>query len=73
MSVMAMEKELLLRQECKHKIGKIAKLLKEEKTESTPLQKKLGELGKLLGIITLSICLFLFFIAIIQKRNTIQC
>lgn len=53
-------------------IGKIAKLLKEEKTESTPLQKKLGELGKLLGIITLSICLFLFFIAIIQKRNTIQ-
>lgn len=53
-------------------IGKIAKLLKEEEKEITPLQKKLAELSKLLGIITLAICMFIFIIALVQKRNTME-
>ena len=51
-------------------VGKIAKLLKNEKDEMTPLQKRLADLGKLLGILTIVLCVVLFFIALIQKRDT---
>ncbi len=53
-------------------IGKIAKMLSEEKETLTPLQKKLGELGKILGIIAISICFLLLIVALIQKRNVIE-
>jgi Ca2+-transporting ATPase len=41
-------------------IGKIAKLIKEAKTEPTPLQKKLASLSKLLGILVIFIALIVF-------------
>ena len=50
-------------------VGKIANLLKNEKDEMTPLQKRLGDLGKLLGILTVFLCVALFIIALIQKRD----
>ncbi len=50
-------------------IGKIAKLINEAPTESTPLQKRLADLGKLLSIISILLCALLFFIAILQNRN----
>ena len=50
-------------------VGKIASLLKDDKEELTPLQKKLASLGKLLGIVTIAICVFLFIIAVINKRD----
>ncbi len=40
--------------------GKIATLLQAEEKESTPLQKRLEKLGKLLGIIILVICAAVF-------------
>lgn len=51
-------------------VGKIANLLKNEKDEMTPLQKRLADLGKLLGVLTIFLCVALFVIALIQKRDT---
>ena len=53
-------------------IGKIASLLKETKQEPTNLQKKLEELGKLLGILVVGICLVMFVVSLIQKRNAFE-
>lgn len=49
-------------------IGKIAGLLNEE-GELTPLQKRLGDLGKVLSIVAIIICTLLFVVAIYQKRD----
>ncbi len=50
-------------------IGKIAKILDEDNNEMTPLQKRLEELGKILGFIAIGVCALIFIIAIIQQRN----
>ncbi|MDO5100688.1 MAG: cation-translocating P-type ATPase [Eubacteriales bacterium] len=52
-------------------IGKIAGML-GEKEEKTPLQKKLGEIGNLLGIIALAVCAAMFVIAIVQQRPMLE-
>ena len=51
------------------RIGHIADLLHESKEKLTPLQIKLGELGKVLSILAVGICALLFVIAVLQKRN----
>lgn len=53
-------------------IGKIASLINETPAESTPLQKRLSDLGKLLSILSIALCALLFFIAIIQRRNVME-
>lgn len=53
-------------------IGKIAKILDEDNTELTPLQKRMNELGRILGIIAISICALIFIIALIQKRDLFE-
>ena len=55
---------------CDTEIGKIAKLLQVEE-EQTPLQKKMNKLGKYLGYIAISICVFIFIIGIFQKRDIV--
>lgn len=50
-------------------IGKIAALINEHQDRSTPLQKRLGDLGKLLSVMSVVICVLLFGIAILQHRN----
>lgn len=50
-------------------IGKIASMLRGAKTELTPLQKRLAELGKILSTIAVFLCVLLFFIAVLQKRD----
>ncbi len=50
-------------------VGKIASLLKEEKEEKTPLQKRLAFLSKLLGIGSLSICFVMFLVGLLQGRD----
>ncbi len=49
-------------------IGKIAKMLEQNVDDQTPLQKKLAEIGKLLGVAALIICVLMFAIAVFQKR-----
>ena len=53
-------------------IGRIAGMMSESREEMTPLQKRLGDLGKLLSILSLGICMALFFIAVWQKRDVFE-
>ena len=53
-------------------IGKIAKILEDTVEEMTPLQKRLADLGKMLGILTIVICALLFLVALLQKRDLIE-
>ncbi len=53
-------------------IGKIAKILEADNEEMTPLQKRLDELGKILGFLAIGICLLIFVIALIQKRDLFE-
>lgn len=50
-------------------IGKIAGMLKDAKVEMTPLQKRLADLGKILSTVAIFLCVLLFFIAVLQRRN----
>ncbi len=50
-------------------IGKIAGLIEEGGGELTPLQKRLADLGKILSAAAVGICLLLFLVAVIQKRD----
>jgi len=53
-------------------IGKIAKILDDHTYEMTPLQKKLDELGRILGILAIGICGLIFVIALFQKRDIME-
>lgn len=53
-------------------IGKIARLINESVDEMTPLQKRLADLGKLLGIVAVLLCVILFILALIQGRDVIE-
>jgi len=49
------------------KVGKIASLIIQDDSPETPIQKKLGEVGKKLGLIALLICFFIFIIGLVKK------
>jgi len=53
-------------------IGKIAKMLDEKVDAQTPLQKKLADLGKYLGIGALLICALMFIVGVLQKRDLFE-
>ncbi|WP_303740783.1 cation-translocating P-type ATPase [Lutispora saccharofermentans] len=53
-------------------IGKIAKILDEDNDEMTPLQRRLDELGRILGFIAIGICALIFAIALFQKRDLFE-
>lgn len=53
-------------------IGKIADLLNQEEEEKTPLQVKLAELGKMLGIGAMIICALIFVIGYLQGRDMFE-
>lgn len=51
-------------------MGKIAGALSSAKDEQTPLQKKLGQLSKILSFIVLGICVFMFAFDIVRALVT---
>lgn len=53
-------------------IGKIAKILEEDNDEMTPLQKRLDELGRILGYLAIGICVLIFAVAVFQKRDLFE-
>ena len=53
-------------------MGKIAEILEEENDEMTPLQKRLDELGGILGYMAIGICSIIFIIALLQKRDLFE-
>ncbi len=53
-------------------IGQIASMISETGEELTPLQKRLGDLGKVLSILSLLLCGVLFVLAMCQHRNIME-
>ena len=49
------------------KVGKIAGMIIEDESPETPIQKKLGEVGKTLAIICIIICVLIFIIGIFKQ------
>lgn len=50
-------------------IGHIADMISEARDEMTPLQRRLADLGKVLSAVAIFICIFLFVVAVLQKRD----
>lgn len=53
-------------------VGKIAKMIMTDEAPETPLQRKLGEVGKKLGLAALMICFIIFIIGIFKKISPIE-
>lgn len=53
-------------------VGKIADLLQSETDEVTPLQIKLEQLGKMLGIIALAICAVIFAVGVLEGKPAFE-
>ena len=53
-------------------MGKIANLLDGESDIQTPLQKKLAQLGKYLGIIALACCAIIFVVGLVNDLNPLH-
>lgn len=56
----------------KTEIGKIASMIQSIEEEDTPLQKKLDQLGKILGIATIVISIAVFIIGTFQGREVLE-
>ena len=53
-------------------VGKIAKMMITNKAPETPIQKKLSQVGKILGIVCLAICILIFLIGLIKNIEPIE-
>lgn len=53
-------------------VGKIADMLQNEEDEITPLQLKLEEIGKFLGIAALAICAVIFIIGVFENKEIFE-
>lgn len=54
------------------KVGKIANMIITNEAPETPIQKKLGEVGKTLGMACLAICAIIFVIGVLKKIPAVQ-
>ena len=54
------------------KVGKIAGMILKDEAPETPIQKKLAEVGKTLGIACLAICVAIFVIGIFKKIPPVE-
>ena len=54
------------------KVGKIAGMIIEDEAPETPIQKKLGEVGKILAIVCIIICVLIFIIGIFKKIPIVE-
>ena len=54
------------------KVGQIANMIIENEAPETPIQKKLGQVGKTLGIVCLVICFVIFLIGIVKNIEPLE-
>ncbi len=54
------------------KVGQIAKMIMTDVSPETPLQQKLGEVGKKLGLVALLICFAIFIIGLFKRIPPIE-
>ena len=53
-------------------VGKIANMIIKNESPTTPIQKKLEEVGKVLGIACIVICALIFLIGVIKKISVVE-
>ena len=53
-------------------VGQIAGMLMNEEDSETPLQKKMGEISKVLSIICLGVCVVMFFVGLLYQRPILE-
>lgn len=53
-------------------MGKVSKMLENIDPEQTPLQKKLGELGKTLALICLGVCIIVFLAGVLRGEPVLD-
>ena len=53
-------------------MGSIAAMLNETQDESTPLQKKLDSMGKMLGIVCIAICAVIFGLGVLKQMDIFE-
>lgn len=53
-------------------VGKIASMIITNEAPQTPIQKKLSEVGKVLGIVCVVICALIFAIGVIKKISVVE-
>ena len=53
-------------------VGKIAGMIQSVPDSKTPMQERIDQLGKFLGIAALSICLIIFLVGVLQKRELLS-
>ena len=54
------------------KVGKIANMIIQDEAPETPIQKKLSQVGKVLGIVCLAICLIIFVIGLVKNIDPME-
>lgn len=54
------------------KVGKIANMIIENESPETPIQRKLNQVGKILGVVCLVICLVIFIIGLIKNIDPME-
>ena len=54
------------------KVGQIANMIIEDEAPETPLQRKLGEVGKILGLACLAICVIIFVMGLIKNIEPVE-
>ena len=53
-------------------VGKIAGMIIQDEAPQTPIQRKLAQVGKILGIVCLAICVIIFIIGLIKNIDPIE-
>lgn len=53
-------------------MGRVSKMLEDIEEEQTPLQKKLGELGRTLAIICIGVCILVFIAGVIRGEPVLD-
>lgn len=56
----------------KTEIGKIAKLVAETEFPETPLQKRMGQLGRMLGVVVLALCMMVFAVGMFEQMPFVE-
>lgn len=56
----------------KNEVGKIANMLVSQERENTPLQNKLDQIGKSIGILAIVICIVVFFMELLSGLSVLD-
>ena len=53
-------------------LGKIAGMLEKKRRDKTPLQVQMAQMGKVIGLLALAICVLIFLLGLIERKNLLD-